>query len=149
MIKLKTYMIEKEFAPYTEALELKQLGFDEHCLAWYGPSGKFLADITIGYEKTDWLYNQQDMDNPRECIAPTYSQAFRWFREKHKLHSHISLGISDEQDRSGLEYDEYIYVIEGLSELEYDNYGESSFYKTPEEAELACLKKLIEIVKQK
>jgi hypothetical protein len=71
----------------------------------------------------------------------------RWFREKYKLHSHISLGISDEQDRSGLEYDEYIYVIEGLNGLDYDNYGESLFYKTPEEAELACLKKLIEIVK--
>ena len=124
--------MNKEFIPYQEDLALKELGFDEPCLIKDTEQGE---DCVVYYVHSNG--------------RPTFSQAFRWFREKHKLHSHISLGISDEQDRSGLEYDEYIYVIEGLSELEYDNYGESSFYKTPEEAELACLKKLIEIVKQK
>jgi hypothetical protein len=123
-------MIEKEFAPYTEALELKQLGFDERCLAWYGPNGRLLADITIGYEKTDWLYNQQDMDNPRECIAPTYSQAFRWFRENHKFS-----GVPTHQS-----YD--IYNMQ-TGECFIEMYPIESY----EEAELACLIKLIEIVK--
>ena len=129
-------MIEKEFAPYTESLELKQLGFDERCLAWYGPNGKFLADITIGYEKMDWLYSQQDMDNPRECIAPTYSQAFRWFRDVYNLQSCIIFRISMEDNK---EY--YDWLIKG-QEVVYIHFN------TYEEAELACLQKLIEIVKQ-
>ena len=124
--------MNKEFIPYQEDLALKELGFDEPCLIKDTEQGE---DCVVYYVHSNG--------------RPTFSQAFRWFREKHKLHSHISLGISDEQDRSGLEYDEYIYVIEGLNGLDYDNYGEESFYKTPEEAELACLIKLIEIVKTK
>ena len=130
--------MNKEFVPYEESLALKELGFDEPCFTWYWDD--------IG------LYNglEYGNHNKREHVvsAPLYQQAFRWFRENNKLHSHISLGISDEQDRSGLEYDEYIYVIEGLNGLDYDNYGESLFYKTPKEAELACLRKLIELVKK-
>jgi hypothetical protein len=141
-------MIEKEFTPYTEALELKQLGFDERCLAWYGPSGKFLAEITIGYEKKDWLYSQQDMDNPRECIAPTYSQAFRWFRENHNLRGFIGFRPNIKQ------FDCHIYDM-SLSGKEYvkqrtmEEFNKDPKVGTYEEAELACLQKLIEIVKQK
>ena len=132
--------MEKEFVPYEQALALKKLGFDEKCFSFYDSDGKLYE--SEGYYKKG--YNVSD----EEVIAPLYQQAFRWFRENNKLHSHISLGISDEQDRSGLEYDEYIYVIEGLNGLDYDNYGELLFYKTPKEAELACLRKLIELVKK-
>ena len=129
--------MNKDFAPHAEALELKALEFDEPCFAYYD------EDI--------YLFTVREQDDVHDywTPAPTYSQAFRWFREKHNLHSHISLGISDEQDRSEFEYDEYTFVIEGVKELDFNNYGEESFYKTPEEAELECLKKLIEIVKSK
>jgi len=152
--------MEKEFIPYDRALKLKTLGFDEPCFGYY-VDGE-LRGINLGIEQLGGIepYYQRfgfhtlsnhNIDNPNKIVvtAPTYSQAFRFFRENYKLHSHISLGISDEQDRSGLEYDEYIYIIEGLNGLGYDNYMESpfSFYNTYEEAELACLEKLIEIVK--
>jgi hypothetical protein len=127
----------KDFLEYPEALALKELGFDEPCLAWYGPNGRFLADITIGYEKTDWLYNQQDMDNPRECIAPTLSQAFRWFREKYNLFGQVNIRTY------------YIYEIsnDGIGIKMVSQYDK--LLNTYEEAELACLQKLIEIVKTK
>jgi hypothetical protein len=130
--------MDKNFTPYEESLALKELGFDEPCFTWYWDDIGLYKGLEYGNH------------NKREHVvsAPLYQQAFRWFRENNKLHSHISLGISDEQDRSGLEYDEYIYVIEGLNGLDYDNYGESLFYKTPKEAELACLRKLIELVKK-
>jgi hypothetical protein len=145
--------MNKEFIPYEQALELKELGFDEPCFTESNhkkkceqheqPGGCSLPNVHCGYPNCT-------IDKTVKSVPlPLYQQAFRWFREKYKLHSHISLGISDEQDRSGLEYDEYIYVIEGLNGLDYDNYGESLFYKTPEEAELACLKQLIEIIKNK
>jgi hypothetical protein len=133
--------IETNFVPCQIAVDMKLLGFDEECLAYYD----------------QWVKNNNEvkqifrLGNVRGIFgsitpAPTFSQSFKFFRKNYKLHSHISLGISDEQDISGLEYDEYIYVIEGLNGLDYNNYGESPFYKTPEEAETACLIKLIELV---
>jgi hypothetical protein len=132
--------MNKEFVTHNQALALKELGFNEPCFGFYPKSGGNIQFGSLGKFSSEYTHI---------ISAPTYSQAFRWFREKYKLHSHISLGISDEQDSSGLEYDEYIYVIEGLNGLDYDNYGESFFYKTYEEAESACLDKLIEITKNK
>ena len=138
--------MKNEFITYEQALALKELGFDEPCFGYYIETGKW---IPASYSKEGMVYPSNSDLFPEWVASPTYQQAFRWFREKHNLHSHISLGISDEQDRSEFEYDEYTFVIEGVKELDFNNYGEESFYKTPEEAELACLKKLIEIIKQK
>lgn len=120
-------MIQHEFVPYEQAIQLKELGFDLPSISGYSypDSDKLMANAIL------------------------FQQAFRWFREKHNLLSYISLGVSEEQDRIGSEYDEYCYVIEGLNGLGYDNYDYEFFFKTYEQAELACLKKLIEIVKQK
>ena len=63
-----------------------------------------------------------------ECKAPLYQQCFRWFREKHDLHCNI---------------DPWGYCIFD------DNGTEKTGFESYEEAELECLKKLIEIVKQK
>ena len=152
--------MDKEFITYEQSLDLKELGFDEPCFGYY-VDGE-LRGVNLGIEELNGIepYYQRfgfhtlsnhNIDNPNKIVVttPTYSQAFRWFREKHDLHSHISLGISYEQDISGLSYDEYVFVIEGINKLDYDNYGEEPFYKTPEEAELACLIKLIETVKNK
>jgi hypothetical protein len=161
--------ITKQFLQQKEARSLLNLGFDEPCIACYNYNNKkkllFLEEPQTNSELheyvEDLLKKELEVDNGHQIenfyqiesmfafTTPTFAQAFDWIREKYKLHSHISLGISDEQDRSGLEYDEYIYVIEGLNGLDYDNYGESLFYKTHEEAELACLRKLISIVKAK
>jgi hypothetical protein len=64
--------------------------------------------------------------------APLYQQAFRWFREKHHLNYTITI-------LDGL-YNTLVF-----SSAEYH----CGIYKTYEEAELVCLKKLIEIVKNK
>jgi hypothetical protein len=65
-------------------------------------------------------------------LRPLYQQAFRWFREKHYLHCTVS--------RVG--YYGYSFVIEDEHFHNNDGY-------TYEEAEVACLNKLIEIVKTK
>ena len=75
-----------------------------------------------------------------ECKAPTFSQAFRWFREKYNIECYVNC-YWNEVDSSKRDY--YANY----------NYGSDIFYsinigfKTYEEAELECLKKLIEIVK--
>lgn len=71
--------------------------------------------------------------------APLYSQAFRWFREKHNLDKTIDSWT--EQPMIDEIWDKaYQYYINGEAHHPY--------FKTYEDAELECLKKLIEIVKR-
>jgi hypothetical protein len=114
--------MNKEFIPYEQALELKELGFNEGCLGYHNID-PYLPNPTFNLVKPfehEW------------CLpAPLYQQAFRWFREKHGLH-HV------------VEYDPIDKVYSSL--VRYDYLEDLPTY---EEAELACLKKLIEIVKNK
>jgi hypothetical protein len=76
-------------------------------------------------------------------VAPTFSQAFRWFRENHDLYSEVSVDVWSSLTSA--------YRITGfthiLAEHLYD--FDSEAFNTYEEAELACLDKLIEIVELK
>jgi hypothetical protein len=120
-------VMEKEFIPYAEALALKELGFDEPCFAYYG-------EINGG---EIMLFLKKNFDNQAlYFLAPLYQQAFRWFREKYKLDSSIAL-VADG-------YGFYIHKNRSYTNRG-DSYGVSG--NTYEEAELECLKKLIEIVK--
>ena len=134
--------MEKEFVPYELAVKLKELGFNEPCFVYYRTSNENKP-----------TYPNHGVTQNSLCsngiTAPTFSQAFRWFREKHNLHSSISLGVSEKQTRSGLEYDEYVFVIEGINGLDYDNYRKQKFSKSYEKSQFACLTKLIELVENK
>jgi hypothetical protein len=131
--------MEKEFAPYEPSLALKELGFDEPCFAWYAETKNLQISPDV-YKK--WTSKPCNNSNiiivfNSDCVtAPTFSQAFRWFREKHNLKSCIMFRTSMADNE---EY--YDWLIKG-QEVVYRH------FKTYEEAELACLKNLIEIVKQ-
>jgi hypothetical protein len=116
--------MNKEFIPYEQALALKELGFDESCFGSYDPFGSKQLSYSGIY-----TYGN--------CIAaPLYQQAFRWFREKHDLQaSNIMF--------SNGKYDTGITRYKGTQSV----WGNGPIYDTFEEAELACLIKLIEIVK--
>ena len=131
----KQNKMDKEFVPYQPALELKELGFDEPCLAYY-ERGKEL--VIQECEVTDFHFDSL------QCVAPTFSQAFRWFREKYELHSYIE-PVLVEKANSPIKYDYVILEVSHQNDLEYNNLP----YHTFEEAELACLLKLIEITKIK
>ena len=125
--------MNKEFVPYEESLALKELGFDEECLKYWNDFGK-----TSTYMRFQLLNDIDDWCQDY-IKAPLYSQAFRWFREKG-----IISEIHSDFDRM-LGYNRgYIPVVQFI---EFYNNGDC--YETYEEAELACLKKLIEIVKNK
>ena len=70
--------MEKEFLPYEQALELKELGFDEPCFAYYDVI-KMELD-TISSEVCERLCKHDT-----HFKAPTFSQAFRFFRENYGL----------------------------------------------------------------
>jgi|LakMenEpi03Aug12_release.lakeMendotaPanAssembly.Ray.scaffolds.fasta_scaffold133582_5 hypothetical protein len=139
--------LEKEFVPYEQALALKELGFDEPCLMriwWLNSVHKdtiipFEPHISINGRDINFEYSLPKKHPSTEFVAlelqvPTFSQAFRWFRKNHKLGAIVSqfgYGIEDE-------YGQIIYNI--------DDDEKPLCY---EEAELACLIKLIGIVKEK
>jgi hypothetical protein len=111
--------MNKEFIPYQQALELKELGFDEPCF------GKIYADG--GSEQLSHPYKNSDqIGKVTSCSAPLYQQAFRWFREKYGIH------ITPNK------FDTTTWIAEW-------GYWESPVYYSYEEAELACLNKLIEM----
>jgi hypothetical protein len=122
--------MEKEFVTYELALKMKQLGFDEPCLGFYNKEDR----PNLGYCTNSF---QDDTTLEIKCTAPLYQQAFRWFREKYQLHSTIT-SISQESWQWHI-----TKPGESLGKL-YDE----DFY-TYEEAELECLKKLIELIKTK
>ena len=132
--------IENEFIPYTEALKLKELGFNEKCIGIYYNNGKkFLISETLMTNSELDSYNSPDS----EMSTPLYQQAFRWFREKHEIEATTACFYSE---RLGVSYKEREYhchiIRDGVT-------SKGPKYKTYEEAELSCLKKLIEIVKEK
>ena len=130
--------MKKEFLSYDLALELKELGFDEPCFAFYGLSRDDYKTIRLSIFqnlKTDYLPDIHHLDVT--CDAPLYQQAFRFFREKYGLHYIICKNIQ----MDGYGYREVILIP-------YMEENENTIFKTYEEAELECLKKLIEIAKE-
>jgi len=129
--------MEKEFIPYEQALSLKELGFDEPCFATW-----IERDIRDGGGIVLEMWGDEDTEyTPMSMlIAPTFSQAFRWFREKHNLPSHISTYWQPD-------WNDYSYQYNFVEDKK--KWNGIKHYKTYEEAELECLKKLIEIVKNK
>ena len=130
-------MLEKEFVPYEQALALKELGFDEPCLAHligFGDGTIENGKYVINYQQVFYPNDFIESDDKAEelglhpfgiCGVPLYQQAFRWFREKYNL-----------KDKYGVFPHHTImfnYIIGGGKE---------------EEAELACLIKLIEIANE-
>jgi hypothetical protein len=91
-------MTQKEFLNYEQALALKELGFDEHCLASfytytdenfilnkYDYRGKF----NINYSgEDDYIINT---DKTHYISAPLYQQAFRWLYQKLEINGVMPL----------------------------------------------------------
>jgi hypothetical protein len=134
MEEIKKQGMESLFCPYEQALSLKELGFDEPCFGCYDEKAVF--GLTVMSIKQYYTNSKEDTWN---CAAPLYQQAFRWFRKKYGLYFSIQY----------FQYDEWCLQITTKKEDTVFNYKSTDGFKTYEEAELACLIKLIEIVKNK
>jgi hypothetical protein len=164
--------MNKDFTLYPEAFELKQLGFDEPCTTYIytGDTGNNVNVPCAVLPSKAENFNEDGL-----CVStPTYSQAFRWFREKYDLHVqirkenyfqqrkyeyyHFDISKGEENDITNQEdlldeiFNECSQDIPG-NHLNDEMYSKLIFekefaFKTYEEIELACLRKLIEIVKK-
>ena len=131
--------MEKEFVLYDRAVKLKQLGFNEPCFGLYAPPSK-----------TVFLHHYGLLTAKDQFLAPLFQQAFRRFREKHSLGHEISCPYSSTHFGKNVKiinegkFEAFITDEEQLSFTDED-----FLHDTYEEAELACLDKLIEIVESK
>jgi hypothetical protein len=142
--------MKNEFTPYDRSLKLKAIGFDEPCFVFWTNTPKYKGDniqlcITDGMHgySPNSISFKQDFLREGEVLAPLYQQAFRWFREKYGLFVYPNV-ISYEDGP-------YLWFFEiNSTVLPFGtDLGETDDYKTYEEAELACLDKLIEIIETK
>ena len=112
-------MLEKEFVPYAEALELKELGFN--------------YEVEFYKDSSEEIF---DMRTPNDTPCILWQQSFRFFREKGYV-SYVEVLNTGKYD--------YMLISKNFTEVVDFNDGPFDTYG---EAELACLRKLIEIIKQ-
>jgi hypothetical protein len=121
--------MNKEFIPYEQALELKELGFDEPCFGYYR---------TYGSNKFYLGWMLRPIPSRYKIIkAPTIQQVFKWFRKTYSFYCVLEK----------YQFDDWSYKISKIEKNSTVNSKSVDGFTTYEEAELACLKKLIEIVK--
>lgn len=128
--------METEFVTYKQALALTKLGF-------VGPA------MGLYYEKGKKLYYGAGSFSSRRhenILAPLYSEAFRWLRNEHLTYGIIiPINVSKIQ---GIDYTIEIHPPpdeHGLVHI----LKNTKVYASYEDAEQACLDKLIKIVKNK
>ena len=126
--------MNKEFATYEQSIALKELGFDEPYISHYTIYVKFSNDYSAPRK-----YNSE-FELGSYISAPLKQQVFRWFREKYNLE-----GIPQRAE----EREWYKFWIYKLHEDCKIMITAEIKFKTYEEAEDACLNKLIETVKNK
>lgn len=117
--------MEKEFVPYQQALEIKELGFDEPCIATYQHPSKYSSNLVRVDADSEGSRNSNLV---RFTSAPLYQQVFRWFRETYNAH---------------------IYPQKFTENTWHVSWGdwESPVFETYEEAELECVNFLITTLK--
>ena len=135
-------VMEKEFIPYEQALALKELGFDEPCFKGYTEEYKTL----ISFSNTHTNTSVEKTLPTKPLTAPLYQQAFRWFREKYGCEYSIKPVYGEKHYRK---YRCNIYCNEKIIHIMKFYFPDNPYFDTYEEAELECLKRLIEIVRQK
>jgi hypothetical protein len=118
--------MDKEFVTYEQALALKELGYDD--ISWFDNQAS-LYDVNgehTMYTNYGVMYSGL---SDGYIPAPLKQQVFRWFRDKYDAHIHPRRIMPN------------VYIAE------YGLWASKSF-DTYEEAENACIDKLIEIAKQ-
>ncbi len=148
-----------EFVEYKEACELAEFGLEVKFFSFFSitehiyPIDKYGVCTTVSpgdlVELDQFKYLQCMFGDKFKYVgAPLYQQAFKWFRDNHSLYSEIGVDQTMEP--------KFCYTISWYKEedglVEWVNVTDREMFfleYTQEKAELNCLKKLIEIVKQR
>jgi hypothetical protein len=122
------------FVSYEQAIQLKELGFNEPCLRVGNPNGHILWKFmdVLDVEGVDIGDIMKEKFDDKFVEIPLKQQVLRWFRKKGFIISLDSYSIT--------EHEFYIKWSDNKSIL-------SNLYEKYEDMEDTCIDKLIEIVK--
>ena len=131
--------MKKYFVTYEQALGLKELGFDEECIKGFYNKEELFTTVSTPVN----FNNKKQLGEL--LSAPLKSQVFEWARKEYRIISVIDFYCDND------EWEDTMYEVR-ISEFKHfkthDSFVQSE-YKSYEEAELACIDKLIEIIKTK
>ena len=138
--------MKKQFVPYEIAIALKVLGFNEKCYGYYTEHKEYfyfdVDDLSSAYTKNMDNLLKNSVDD-MECTAPLWQQAFGFFREEHGLHA------EPVWDNDNGTY--WFFCITTIGNIMEDEGGfkiDLDWVDSYEEAQINCLNKLIEIIKE-
>lgn len=135
--------LDEQFVPYKLALKLKELGFDERCIATYrkdackGNPFKYNLDYHTKVQLDRNLCPKNSEYVNDWVSAPLWQQAFDFFEEKYGLYSDIKCC------NTKIIIGSFQVNISKMNERKYYFYG----FEDKKDAKLSCLKKLIKLTK--
>jgi hypothetical protein len=124
--------IEELFVPYEESLALKELEFDEPCIARFNKK-QFQVNVLGNFYK----HNSGEVGN--FLSAPLFSQAFKFFKEQYGLEGWVTPLV---------DWQGFVFKYQGRFHKEGFSVAVVGDYDLKKQAELECLKRLIKIVKE-
>ena len=130
--------MEEYLIPYEEAYELKQLEFDLPTITYkWNLDHNPTAVKTLHYSPLNNI-NHNGLNGVTRVTIPLYEQVFKWFRDKYDTQIYIEPWYIQEVKETFYKFN-IIYNNESI-------FG-SYYYDSYEEAQLACLQKLIKLLK--
>ena len=129
--------MEKEFVTYEQALALKELGFEDYYCFGEWQNLKIGKNLSI-YQEDNHIYDIPVL--AAEIRAPLKQQVFRWVKDKYNWYHTM-----DFRRKAYPSTNQYKWKIDiGLGDIFPMGWAD-----TYEEAENACIDKLIELIKNK
>jgi hypothetical protein len=131
--------MNNEFVPQVIAKDLKELGFNKPCLAWWFEEGTVSVPTEGRSFWSDWNVN------PKRISAPLWQQAFDWLREKYKFMYQIEETRVSAGEKEGYRFTYFAWKLMANNVFIEDK-SLLGFYSY-EEARLECLKAMIKKIK--
>ena len=137
---------EKQFVSYDVAVKLKELNYNEDCLAMFSIIDEDQPDYhklkIFSFDITGRQFFELGFEKGWAIKAPLWSEVIDWFREKHNIHFHINL--HDLCDSKSWRYDildgdSYIFISPSeMRRLELPMYCETQDQARIQATLLAC-----------
>ena len=139
--------MEKQFIKYDQALELKKLGFNEPCLAYYEPNKEIKYIDFNDFKSLPFLACNSEWQDL--VGSPLKQHFFDWVIEKYQFFPEIVTDCTS--------YPKFCFRINEFtgnpSDLTSEEWGwvindYSVLYRAKEEAEINCIDELISKIKE-